>query len=140
MQPRSRGIRVLAWLLIGASAFLIAPFRGDDFEVLIGHYHCGAGAGEGYLWLSFEGSGDILLKRGYVQRSIRYQGSAAEECNGEAESMLALVQQLRCGTSPIRSRDDNGATREFDFVCSGQRTTVIQDLSAVSSQLVGISP
>ena len=107
---------------------------------MIGHYYCSAGGGNGYLWVQLEGTGDIAPKRGYVQRSILYSGSAAETCDGEAGSMLALVQGFGCGVSSMRSRDADGATRQLDFVCSGERATVIQHLAAVSSQILGVSP
>ncbi len=47
-------------------------------DVLFGSYHCGMGQGEGFVWATFQSTGDLVPDDFYIQRNLRLANDPQE--------------------------------------------------------------
>ena len=140
-RTRSKTLTLLAIGCFGGLLMASASEAGQ-LEVLIGHYHCSANTEDGIVYVSFDGSGDVLLEKNYLYgHDFTLSTSPAETCGQAAAATHEVVGSLDCTTSPISSEiyDDGGFASNFDFVCRGNRNRVIHDLAGVAGHILGIT-
>ena len=81
-------------------------------EALFGSYWCSVGASDGYLYLSFNATGDIFDEETYVSRSVRVSTTPGETCEYHSGAVLASLSSGPCAVSQVEIRtDEYGETR-----------------------------
>lgn len=108
-----------------------------DVDVLFGSYHCGFGQGEGFVWATFQSTGDLVPDDFSLQRSLRSANDPQEVCTALTSAAREVVQTAGCslGTNETRT-DESGASIDFAFVCHDRRSSLTQTLADLGSSIL----
>jgi hypothetical protein len=147
----SRSVLVLATLfafLLGSGFFAFSATSHDDSsarhiqeEVLFGTYWCSVGLSDGYLWLDFNATGDVLNKETFISRAVTVSSTPAEICEFYSSETLDSLSSQPCTISEVEiSADDTGESRSFQFVCRAARATIIRTMAGASEVLLTSAP
>jgi hypothetical protein len=130
-------VSVSAW---GSRGDWAIPGR-PDLQVIFGSYHCGMGQGEGFVWASFQSTGDLVPADFIVQRGIRSSGEPGEVCAGLTSGARRIVRAVGCRVGPDETRsDETGASIDFGFVCHDERSRLTRVLADLGSSVVLAAP
>jgi hypothetical protein len=125
---------VFAGLGVAAGANPKGPERrsSEPLEALFGTYDCSGNADGGWIWSSFESTGDIVHNNLSFYREITFDGaSPAAVCDADVSNAVALVQRLGCVAGDIvqYEYDDGGSLRSFRFICKARRSRIVSILA-----------
>lgn len=104
----------------------------EPLEALFGTYDCSGDLERGWIWSSFDSTGDIVHDNLYFNREISFDGaSPAAFCDAQVSNAVALVQGLGCVAGDIvpYEYEDGGSSRSFRFICKAGRSRIVSILA-----------
>jgi hypothetical protein len=139
---RSRPLTALAAIAVITGSVSAHAGSTSGAEVMAGWYQCGIGeGGQGFVWTSFQSTGDLLPESFSLQREIHAAANPQETCGALAAGAHQIVQAAGCTVGPHQaSVDESGASDGFSFLCHDQRSRLTQILADLGSSILTTAP